>query len=588
MDHPRRPERVGERLESMRKAIPSGSAGPDWFRKACFYQIYPRSFCDSNGDGIGDLPGIESKLDYLADLGVEALWLCPIYASPNDDNGYDISDYRAIHPDFGTMRDFDRLLEAMHSRGLKLIMDMVLNHSSDEHEWFRASRASRGNEKRDWYVWAPPRQGADSRPEPPNRWGSIFGGSAWAWDEATGEYYLHLFSPKQPDLNWEKAELRAALYGEMRFWLEKGVDGFRLDVINLISKASGFPDEAPPPGSAYSSPMPFAAGGPRLEEFLKEMRAEVFEPYGAIAIGETPAVTVEAARRYTAPSSRELDMLFQFELMDIDGGPGGKWDFVNAAPEVLERVMRRWQAGLGEVGWNSLYWSNHDQSRAISRFGDEAFREESGKALAGFLYLQKGSPFIYQGEEIGMLNYPFQDVSELRDIESLNFLASARAGNGVWKGRSEADIWRALRAKGRDNARTPMQWDPGPFAGFSSRASWISVHPRSAQINVGESIGREGSLLEFYRSLIAFRGAESLVAEGDIEFIESGVPALCGYRRFSSSGRELWVVTNLGSEELADPPSLPWPSPGTLALASYEGAPVAGRWRPWELRVWLR
>lgn len=570
----------------MQSIVLSSGGEADWFRKASFYQIYPRSFHDSNGDGIGDLRGIEDKLDYVKDLGVDAIWLCPIYSSPNDDNGYDISDYRSIHPDFGTMADFESLLESMHRRGLRLIMDMVLNHSSDQHDWFRASRSSRGDAKRNWYFWSPPRRGEHGEKEPPNHWGSFFSGSAWAWDEKTEEYYLHLFGKKQPDLNWENADLRDALYGEMRFWLAKGVDGFRLDVINLISKAPGFPENRPQADSSFTSPMPFVADGPRLEEYLKEMRQKVFKPYKAIAIGETPGVTVEAAKRYTAPESEELDILFQFELMDADGGAGGKWDHRRAAPADLEQVMRRWQEGLGRVGWNSLYWNNHDQPRLISRFGDKTYREASGKALAAFLYLQKGSPFIYQGEEIGMLNFPFRALSELRDIECLNFISYACADESFWEKRGEAGIWEAVRAKSRDNARTPMQWDDSPLAGFSDSSSWIAVNPNASAINVREASGRESSILNFYRKLIRFRKKEPLISDGGIEFFDTGLPALRGYRRYEEGGPSLYVAANLGSEMLEEPPKLPWPEARQLVLGSYADGQKSGQWRPWELRVW--
>jgi oligo-1,6-glucosidase len=550
-----------------------------WFRSGAVYQIYPRSFQDSNGDGVGDLRGVIRRLDYLRRLGVSAIWLCPIYASPNDDNGYDISDYERINPEFGTMEDFEELLAAAHERGIRVILDMVLNHSSDEHAWFKESRRSKDSRKRDWYIW---RKG--SAEGAPNRWGSMFGGPAWELDAGTGEYYLHLFTKKQPDLNWENAELRRELYRMMRRWLDRGVDGFRLDVINLISKTPGFPEGTPSPGSPYTNGFCRWANGPRIHEYLKELNHEVFGPYGAMTVGETPGVAPELGAAYTDPASGELDMLFQFELVDLDSGPRGKFDLLPAKPERIAEICRRWQYGLAARGWNSLFWNNHDQPRVISRFGDDgAARELSGKMLAAFLYLQKGTPFIYQGEEIGMVNYPFGDPSELRDIESINFFKFA-SGSGDW---TAEEAWRGILAKGRDNARTPMCWSSEPEAGFSSGRPWIGVHPRYKEINVEESEARPDSLFNFYRRLLEFRKTEPIVSEGGIEFVGTLSPALVVYRRRipGDESMALWVGCNMSPDEILAGESDPHPR-GEVVFGNYEEKKEATSWRAWEMRVW--
>lgn len=568
-------------------------ANPDWFRNASVYQIYPRSFRDSDGDGLGDLRGIIQKLDYLKELGVDAVWLCPVYASPNDDNGYDISDYQAIHPDFGTMEDFDELLEGLHRRGIKLIMDMVLNHCSDEHAWFVSAKSSRKSPYRDWFHWQPARPDGGA----PNAWGSFFSGSAWEpvrdVDGHT-EYYLHLFSKKQPDLNWECPALRQALYAMMNWWLDKGVDGLRLDVINLVSKKPGYPEGSPVPGIPYTSAFMECANGPRIHEFLHEMHEAVFRPHGTVTVGEAPGVSVGIAADYTDPARRELSMVFQFEMMDLDGGERGKWDLQPAGPRDILAVCRRWQEGLQDRGWNSLYWNNHDQPRLISRFGHPGkFREQSGKALAAFLYLQKGTAFIYQGEEIGMVNLPWRDQSELRDIESLNFIREASASPD-W---TPEKIWRGILAKGRDNARSPFCWNGGPHGGFTTGTPWIRMHPESHRINAVESMARPDSLWAFYKALISFRREEPLVASGHIAFVESPVPQLVAFRRYGDGGRELWVALNWSHDPLTVDAAAgtafgPWVACSTdgsgvaPVLSNYPDIPAAAEWRPWELRVW--
>jgi oligo-1,6-glucosidase len=443
-------------------ADPLLCGGMSWFKSAVVYQIYPRSFADSDGDGIGDLGGIAAHLDHLAELGVDVVWLSPVYPSPQDDAGYDISDYQDIEPVFGTLAQFDELLAGVHARGMKLIMDLVVNHTSDEHAWFVESRSSKDSPKRDWYWW---------RSEIPNDWRSFFSGLAWELDETTGEYYLHLFSRKQPDLNWENPEVRSAVYEMMRWWLDRGVDGFRMDVINLISKPPGLPS-----GNSFA----LNAHGPRLHEFVQEMHREVFAGRnGLLTVGEMPGVTLEEAQLFTDPAREEIDMVFQFEHVQLDQGPTSKWDIRPLKLLDLKRSLGRWQEGLAETGWNSLYWNNHDQPRAVSRFGDDGeHRVAAAKMLGTVLHLHRGTPYVYQGEELGMTNAPWATIDDFRDIESLNHYREA-----VAEGQSPDDVLRALRTMGRDNARTPVQWTPGPHAGFTTGEPWLPVNPNHTTIN---------------------------------------------------------------------------------------------------------
>src|SRR4051812_7772016 len=410
-----------------------------WWKSAVVYQIYPRSFADADGDGMGDLRGVIDHLDHLAELGVDVLWLSPIYKSPQDDNGYDISDYQDVDPLFGDLAAFDELLAATHAKGMKMIMDLVVNHSSDEHAWFVESRSSKDDPKRDWYWWRPAREGMEpgTPGAEPTNWGSVFGGPAWEYDKRTGEYYLHLFSPKQPDLNWENPEARSAVYAMMRWWLDRGVDGFRMDVINFISKDPALPDGRAVPGPGGSIvPDGLADGsaafvnGPRIHEFLAEMHREVFEGRGRVflTVGEMPGVTVDEARLFTDPARGEVDMVFQFEHVGVDHG-ATKWELRPLHLPALKAIMARWQTGLADVGWNSLYWNNHDQPRVVSRFGDDRpqFRVASAKALGTVLHLHRGTPYVYQGEELGMANYPFAEIDDFRDVESLNHYRAAVA-----------------------------------------------------------------------------------------------------------------------------------------------------------------
>jgi oligo-1,6-glucosidase len=488
-----------------------------WWKEAVVYQIYPRSFMDSNGDGIGDLRGITERLDYLKDLGVDVLWLSPVYDSPNDDNGYDIRDYRAIMAEFGTMADFDELLAEAHKRGLKILMDLVVNHSSDEHPWFKESRKSRDNPYRDYYIW---REGRGNNP--PNNWASWFYGSAWEYDPPTESYYLHIFSRKQADLNWENPKVRREVYDLMKFWLDTGVDGFRMDVINLISKHQGFPDgEVTGQYGPYGEPGPFCCNGPRVHEFLREMNREVLSKYDIMTVGETPRVTVDEAKRYTNAEGSELNMVFQFEHVKTEHGPYGKYTRQRFRLEDIKRIMSAWQEGLYAAGWNSLYWENHDQSRSVSRFGNDStplFREKSAKMLACCLYLLQGTPFIYQGQELGMTNARFDTIAEYRDIEALNAYKTLVEQEQVY---THDEMMDCINRMGRDNARFPFQWDGGPNAGFTTGTPWIRVNPNHTVINAASQINDENSILHFYKKLIALRKEHRIILSGSYRLLKS-------------------------------------------------------------------
>ena len=469
------------------------------------------------------------------------LWLSPIYPSPQDDAGYDISDYRDIDPTFGSMEEFDALLAAVHERGMKLVMDLVVNHTSDEHPWFVESRASKDNPMRDWYWWRPAREGTnpgDPGAEP-NNWGSIFSGPAWELDETTGEYYLHLFSRKQPDLNWENPEVRRAIYSMMRWWLDRGIDGFRMDVINFISKDTSLPNGRVHDGGLYGDGTPFFVDGPRIHEFLQEMHREVFAGReGLITVGEMPGVTVEEARLYTDPARRELDMVFQFEHVQVDHG-ATFWDPRPLRLRDLKTILGRWQAGLAEVGWNSLYWNNHDQPRVVSRFGDDgAHRVHAAKMLGTVLHLHRGTPYVYQGEELGMTNAPFDSIEDFRDIQSLNHFAEA-----VSTGADPKAVLAALRVRSRDNARTPMQWDDTENAGFTTGTPWIAVNPNHEEINAQAEIADDDSVFHHYRRLIELRHTEPVVAHGDFHMLFADHDQVYAFtRRYGST--ELLVLAN--------------------------------------------
>ena len=584
---------------------------PGWFHKAVVYQIYPRSFADSDGDGIGDLPGIISKLDYLQKLGVDVVWLSPIYTSPQDDNGYDISDYRDVDPLFGTLADLKELTDGLHARGMKLVMDLVVNHTSDEHPWFVESRSSRENPKRDWYWWRPPRQspvgGAGAEP---NNWGSAFSGPAWEFDQATGEYYLHLFSRKQPDLNWENPEVRAAVYDMMNWWLDRGVDGFRMDVINFISKDTALPDGPRADGMLFGDGSRHFMSGPRIHEFLHEMHLEVFagRDKPLLTVGEMPGVTVEDAVLFTDPARREVDMVFQFEHVALDQEDGNKWRPRKLRLTDLKQSLGRWQEALAGRGWNSLYWGNHDQARAVSRFGDDGqHRELSAKMLAGILHLHRGTPYVYQGEELGMTNMSFGAISDYRDIEVLNHHREAT----THLGHTDADVLAALAPLNRDNARTPVQWDASRHGGFTTGAPWIAVNPNTSHINAAEQEDNPDSVFSFYRQVIALRHAEPVVAEGDFTMLLPDDEHVYAFRRSlpgsgATPGVQLLVLGNFSGEDRtveldgggwgdaeagADEPELGH-YPAGLILGNYPGdgaaAHAAISLRPWELKVFRR
>jgi oligo-1,6-glucosidase len=535
-----------------------------WWKSAVVYQIYPRSFADSDGDGIGDLGGIASRLDYLAQLGVDVLWLSPVYPSPQDDNGYDISDYQDIEPVFGTLAQFDELLAAVHERGMRLVMDLVVNHTSDEHPWFVESRASKDSPKRDWYWW---------RPEPANDWQSYFSGPVWELDETTGEYYLHLFSRKQPDLNWENPEVREAVYSMMRWWLDRGVDGFRMDVINMISKdlAEGW------------------ICGPRIHEFLQEMHREVFAGRDALlTVGEMPEVTLEDARLFTDPAREELDMVFQFEHVALDHR-ASKWDSFPLDLLALKRSFGRWQAGLADVGWNSLYWNNHDQPRIVSRWGDDGeFRVRSAKMLGTVLHLHRGTPYVYQGEELGMTNVDFADVDDFRDIEALNHYSHAIA-----EGMDPGDVVAAMRPMSRDNARTPMQWDASEHGGFTTGDPWMPLNPNHTEINAEAELADPDSVFHHYRKLIELRHAEPAVALGDFSMLLAGDPHVYAFMR-RLEDVELLVAANFTGEERRAEVGAAWLG-AELVLGNVadpiesrggEGRPTTLILKPWEARVY--
>ncbi|QTR06004.1 alpha-glucosidase, partial [Saccharothrix algeriensis] len=519
-----------------------------WWTSAVVYQVYPRSFADSDGDGIGDLGGITARLDHLARLGVDVVWLSPVYASPQADNGYDISDYQAVDPVFGTLEDFDRLLAEVHARGMKLVMDLVVNHTSDEHPWFAESRSSRDNPKRDWYWWRPARDGfgpGEPGAEPTN-WESFFSGPAWTLDEATGEYYLHLFDRKQPDLNWENPEVRQAVHAMMRWWLDRGVDGFRMDVINLISKDPALPDGAPTGRGALGDGFPHYGTGPRIHEFLQEMHREVFEGRGGglLTVGEMPGVTWEQARLFTDPARRELDMVFQFEHVSLDHGPGGKFDPKPLGLRDLKASLGHWQTALADTGWNSLYWNNHDQPRVVSRFGDDGEHwRESATALATVLHLHRGTPYVYQGEELGMTNAPFASIEDMHDVESLNHYRQAVAA-----GAEPEAVLRGLRAMGRDNARTPVQWDASHAAGFTTGTPWMPVNPNHTWLNAQAQYDDPESVFHHYRQLIELRHTHPVVALGDFRMLLPDDPHVYAYQR-TLEGTRLLVVANLSGQE---------------------------------------
>ncbi|WP_066174936.1 glycoside hydrolase family 13 protein [Bacillus marinisedimentorum] len=559
-----------------------------WWKESVIYQIYPRSFQDSNGDGIGDLQGIISRLDYLKDLGIDVVWLSPVYKSPNDDNGYDISDYRGIMEEFGTLEDWDELIAEMHKRGIKLVMDLVVNHSSDEHEWFVESRKSSDNPYRDYYIWRKGKEGKE-----PNNWASFFSGPAWQYDEQTGEYYLHLFTKKQPDLNWENPVLRGEVYDMMKWWLDRGVDGFRMDVINMISKVPGLPD-APvqSENDNYQPGTDYFINGPKLMDYLGEMKETVFNSYDMMTVGETPGVTPEDAARFTNEETGVMSMLFQFEHMDVDidpEGDNGKWSVQPWKLSDLKEIMSKWQTGLYGKGWNSLYLENHDQPRSVSRFGDDGeYHVESAKMLATWLHMMQGTPYIYQGQEIGMTNVAFESVEEYRDVEIHNMYRE-QVGE---KGKDANDILKAIHYRSRDNARTPMQWDDSENAGFTAGTPWINVNPAYKQINVKEAVADENSVYHYYKKLIRLRKDYPVVVHGKYELILEDHPQLYAYTR-NGENETLLVITNFSKAEAGFtlPDHLKNVSGKQLLIGNYKDGDADLKsqmtMKPYEARIYL-
>ena len=576
-------------MSDLPNAATTDASGEPWWKSAVVYQIYPRSFADSDGDGVGDLPGIASRLDYLATLGIDVIWLSPVYPSPQDDNGYDISDYDGIEPVFGTLADFDALIAGIHERGMKLVMDLVVNHTSDEHPWFLESRSSKDNPKRDWYWWRAPRDGVEAGllgAEPTN-WRSAFSGPTWTLDQKTGEYYLHLFARKQPDLNWENPDVREAVYAMMRRWLDRGVDGFRMDVINLISKDTALPDGRVTGRGRLADGSAHFVNGPRIHEFLGEMYDAVFRdrPRRTMTVGETPGVSIADAILFTDPARDELDMVFQFEHMVLDAG-ANKWDVQPLNLLDLKATLGRWQTGLADVGWNSLYWNNHDQPRIVSRWGDDGeHRVRSAKLLGTVLHLQKGTPYVYEGEEIGMTNAPFATIDDLRDIESVNYYRSVVDELGA----SPEDVMVGIRKMSRDNARTPMQWDASVQAGFTTGRPWLAVNPNYPTINAAAAIDDPDSVFHHYRRLIELRHTETAVVHGSFAMLLPDDPNVYAYIR-SWQGTDLLVLANFSSaanEVLLEDASW-WSAELVLGNWPDPDRGSASVLRPWESRIYRR
>lgn len=504
-----------------------------WWKESVVYQIYPKSFNDSNGDGIGDIKGIIEKLDYLKELGVNVLWISPMLESPQDDNGYDISDYRKIYQEYGTMEDYEKMLCEAHKRGIKVLMDLVVNHTSDEHEWFVEGRKSIDNPYRDFYIWRNPVNGKE-----PNNWGSVFGGSAWEYDTETQMYYLHLFSKKQPDLNWENEKMRQEVYDMMTFWCEKGIDGFRMDVISMISKNQAFPDGKVNHG-LYGDFGPYSVHGPRVHEFLQEMNQEVLSKYDIMTVGETSGVTIEEAQKYAGENRNELNMVFQFEHMEDTAGEHGKWTTAKYNFKDFKKTMIKWQEELQGKAWNSLFLGNHDQPRSVSRFGNDnpAYREISAKMLATCLHMMQGTPYVYQGEELGMTNVYFDKLEDYRDIESINFYTEMTE-NGFM---TPDYMMKCLMLRSRDNARTPMQWDDSMHAGFTSGEPWIKVNPNYKEINAASQQNDPNSIFHYYQKLIRLRKEKDIIVYGTFETLYRDDAQIFAYIRRLNQERILTV-----------------------------------------------
>jgi alpha-glucosidase len=546
-----------------------------WWKEAVGYQIYPRSFQDSNGDGIGDLKGIIQRLDYIKDLGIDVIWICPMYKSPNDDNGYDISDYQDIMDDFGTMEDFDLLMEEVHKRDMKLIIDLVLNHTSDEHQWFIESRSSKDNPKRDWYIWRDGNAGKE-----PNNWESIFSGSAWQYDEKTDQYYLHVFSTKQPDVNWENPEVREALYDTVNWWLDKGIDGFRIDAISHIKKRDGFPDMPNPKNEKYVSSFDMHMNQKGIHTFLQEFKDRTYANYDVMTVGEANGVKINEADLWVGKENGKMDMIFQFEHL-------GLWD-AETNPEVdiveLKKVLTRWQKGLEKEGWNALFIENHDKPRVVSTWGnDDEFWYESATSFGAMYFLMQGTPFIYQGQEIGMTNVQFDSIEDYDDVADKNRYRIKRE-----EGVSHEDIMSVIWASSRDNSRTPMQWNSDENAGFTTGTPWMKVNPNFTEINVEKQEQDEHSILSFYKKMIALKKNNEVFTYGVYDLILEEDEQIYAYTR--TLGEEMIVViTNLSKTEAKFETELKL-NANDLLLANKEVAPhedvTSVTLQPYEARVY--
>jgi len=560
---------VRERDQRMKKT---------WWKESVVYQVYPRSFMDSNGDGIGDLKGVTSKLDYLKDLGIEVIWICPMYKSPNDDNGYDISDYQDIMDEFGTMEDFDELLEEVHKREMKLILDLVINHTSDEHPWFIESRSSKDNPKRDWYIWRDGKNGKE-----PNNWESIFNGSAWKYDAETGQYYLHIFSSRQPDLNWENPEVREALQAMVNWWLKKGIDGFRVDAISHIKKEPGLPDMPNPKNLDYVPCFDYMMNVEGIDEFLAEFTENTFKNYNIMTVGEANGVGLEDADKWVGEENGYFHMIFQFEFLSL-------WDKESKTVDVraLKKVLSKWQTGLEGRGWNALFIENHDQPRRVSTWGnDRKYWKESAKMLGALYFLMKGTPFIYQGQEIGMTNVKFPSILDYNDVGMINYYHIETA-----KGRSHEEIMEVIWNQGRDNSRTPMQWDSTNMAGFTTAGqTWMGVNPNYKHINVEAQLNDPDSIYYFYKKLIRLRKENPVFIYGEYQLLKPNHPKLFVYLR--RLGRQKAIVINNFSENhtrFKVPGSISYSS-SKLVLNNYDLTDQKLRknftLKPYETRVYL-
>jgi len=551
-----------------------------WWKEAVVYQIYPRSFMDSNGDGIGDINGITEKLEYLQGLGIDVIWLSPVYQSPNDDNGYDISDYQAIMTEFGTMEDFDRMLSRAHELGIKIMMDLVVNHTSDEHAWFVESKKSVDNPYRDFYIW---RKGKEDGSEP-NNWGSCFSGSAWKYDPQTDMYFLHLFSKKQPDLNWDNPDVREHVFDMMNWWCEKGIDGFRMDVISLISKPEGLPDGVPGENGYADSGC---ANGPHVHEYLKEMNKKVLSHYNLITVGEASGVTLEEAKKYASADGSELNMVFQFE--HVGSGPEGnnrfgKWDSHKMSLPVWKKILSKWQTGLEGKAWNSLFLANHDQPRSVSWFGNDSaeYREISAKMLATCLHMMQGTPYVYQGEELGMCNAYFDKLEDYRDIESLNAYKELTETCGV----SHEEMMGYLKRISRDNARTPMQWDDSANAGFTTGTPWIKVNSNYKTVNAKQQTTDPDSVFSYYKELIRLRHENDIIVYGEYELLEPQNEELFIYTR-TWNNEQLMVLCNFTDKDVVIPAAVmaQIPADAQILISNHVGN-LEAVLRPYEARVY--